>query len=198
MSSDWRAWFALSPRAELVGRFVACAAALCAAGAFVVSFTVLVRGKPLDGAPALLVLAVPTVAVGQLWAIAVINSRLPRRAGGWRDRIRTNRAMSRNPRLVFFGDLPSRLGRPLLALAFLGWLSAMTAFPSLVDGGPAGAGDGCPYRLSNHGSYTCVSQQKYEHAGAGEQRFASGILLGFFAVHTGAALGGLYGRRRSG
>ena len=197
MASDWRAWFATSPGAETVGRVVACAAALCATGAFLVSVALLIRDRPLDGAPALLVLAIPTIAVGQLWAIGLINSRMPPRAGNWRDRVRANRGMSRNPQRFFFGDLPSKFGRPLLALAFLGWLSAMTAFPALVHGGPADPGGGCAFRLSNHGSYTCVSQHAYEHAGAGEQRFVSGILLGFFAIQTGAAIGGLYGRRRS-
>jgi hypothetical protein len=171
---------------------------LCATGAFLVNIALLVRDKPLDDAPALLIVAIPMIAIGQLWSIAVINTRMPRPTGGWRDRIRTSKLMSRNPRTFFFGNLPSRFGRPLLALAFLGWLSAVTAFPSLAKGGPADAGDGCAYRLSNHGSYSCVSQQTYQHAGAGEQRFASGILLGFFALHTGAALGGLSGRRRSG
>jgi hypothetical protein len=73
----------------------------------------------------------------------------------------------------------------------------MTAFPALAHGGPAGARGGCAYRLNNHGSYTCVSRQTYEHAGAGEQRFASGIMLGFFAIHSGAALGGLHRRRQT-
>ncbi len=198
MSSDWRAWFAFSHRAEDVGRVVACAAALCATGAVLLIIALLVRGKPLADAPGLLIVAVPTLVVGQLWTIAVINSRMPRRTGALRDRLRANKAMSRKPRAFFFADLPARFGRPLLALAFLGWLAAMTAFPSLMKGGPADAGDGCQYRLSDHGTYTCVSQRTYEHAGAGQQRFATGILLGFFALHTGAALGGLYGRRQSG
>jgi hypothetical protein len=167
---------------------------LCATGAFLVGVAALIRQKPLNGVTGLLLPAIPTIAVGQLWAIALISLRTPRRTSGGRDRMRASQASRGNPRAFFFGNLPSRFGRPLLALAFLGWLSAMTAFPALIDGGPAGARDGCPYRLSNHGSYTCVSRQTYEHAGAGEQRFASGILLGFFAIHTGAALGGLHRR----
>jgi hypothetical protein len=198
MSSNWRAWFAVSPRAELVGRVVAFAAALCGTGAFVLILALLIRDQPLDDAPALLIVAVPTLVVGQLWTIGVINSRLPPRPAGWRAQLRANRAMSRKPGAFFFGDLPSRFGRPFLVLFFLAWLSAATAFPALANGGPAGAGDGCPYQLSNHGSYTCVSQHTYEHAGAGSQRFVASVLLGFFAVQTGGALGGLYGRRRQG
>lgn len=198
MSSDWRAWIARAPRAETIGRLIAYAAALCATGAFLLGVTALIRDKPLHGVAVLLVPAIPTLAVGQLWAIALINARTRRRTGGWRDRMRASQAMSLNPRGFFFGDLPSRFARPLLTLAFLGWLSAMTAFPALANGGPAGAGGGgCPYRLDNHGSYTCVSRQTYEHAGAGEQRFASGIMLGFFAIHSGAALGGLPRRRQT-
>ena len=194
MSSDWRAWFASSPKAQTVGRVIACAAALCAAGAVLVIVAVLIREKPLNGVMILLIPAIPTLAVGQLWTIALLNARRPRDTGGWRDRMRASRATKANPQAFFFGDLPSSLGRTLLALAFLGWLSAATAFPALLHGGPAGAADGCPYRLSSHGRYTCVSRQTYQHAGAGEQRLASGVLLGFFAVHTGAALGGLHRR----
>ncbi len=195
MSSDWRAWFTWSPKAQTVGRVVACAAALCAAGAVLVIVALLVRDKPLNGATTLLIPAIPTLAVGQLWMIASLNARTPRYTGGWRDRMRASRATRGNPRAFFFRDLPSWLGRTLLALAFLGWVSAATAFPALMHGGgPADAGDGCPYRLSSHGTYTCVSKQTYQHAGAGEQRLAGGVLLAFFAIHTGAALGGL--RRR--
>lgn len=195
ISSDWRGWLARSPKAAMVARVIAGAAGLCAAGAFLVGMAALVREKPLDGVAVLLVPAIPTLAVGQLWAIALITSRTSERPGGWRDRMRAGQATMGNPRAFFFGDLPWRFGGPLLGLAFLGWLSAMTAFPALSHGGPAGAGDGCPYRLSSHGSYTCVSLKTYEHAGAGEQRFASGILLGFFAIQTGAALGGLHRRK---
>jgi len=194
MSSDWRAWFTWSPKAQTAGRVIACAAALCAAGAFLVIVAVLIREKPLNGVTLLLIPAIPTLAIGQLWTIALLNARTPRYTGGWRDRMRASRATKGNPQALFFRDLPSWLGRTLLALAFLGWLSAATAFPSLMHGGPAGAGDGCAYRLSSHGRYTCVSHQTYQHAGASEQRLASGVLLGFFAIHTGAALGGL--RRR--
>lgn len=194
--SDTRAWLARSPKARTVGRLVACAAATCATGALIIDAAALIRGKPLNGIAVLLVPAIPTLVVGQLWAIGVLQTRMGRRTGGRGDRMRASQAMSWNPRSFFFGDLPSRFARPLLALAFLGWLSAVTAFPAFTNGGPAGSGGGCAYRLNSHGSFTCVSLRTYEHAGAGEQRFASGVLLGFFAIHTGAALGGLRTRRR--
>jgi len=198
LSEDWRAWLTRSLVALSLGRFISYAAAACATGALLINATALIRDKPLHGITILLLPALPTLVLGQLWAIGLINARLPpRRTADWRERIRASRSLGMNPRAFFFADVPSRLANPLLGLAFAGWLSAMTAFPSLTHGGPAGSGGGCPYRLSNHGSYRCVSRATYEHAGAGEQRFASGILLGFFTMHTGAALGGLYRRRQA-
>jgi uncharacterized protein DUF2510 len=197
LSSDWRGWLARSRRALFLGRFIAYAAAACAAGALLINLTALIRDKPIHGIAILLLPAVPTLAVGQVWMIALINARMPRRTGGWRDRMRASQSVGLNPRTFFFGDFPTRLAYPFLGLAFVGWLSAMTAFPALTNGGPGGASHGCPYTLDNHGTYTCVSKQTYEHAGAGEQRLATGILLGFFAIHTGAALGGVYRRRQA-
>ena len=193
LASNWRGWLARSPRAIMIGRAVATAAGLCATGAFLVGLLDLLRGKPIHGVGISLVVAIPVLAVGQVWMIAQINSRVSRPRGSWRAQLRAQRAMS--ARAFFFNTLPMRIAGPLLALAFLGWLSAMFAFSALSQGGPDSPAPGCPYRLSNHGSFTCVSKARYDNAGAGEQRFASGILLAFFALHTGGALGGL---RRAG
>jgi hypothetical protein len=193
LSSSWRGWLTRSPKAAAIGRVIACVAAGCASGAFLVGLLALLRDKPLSWAGVLLVPAVPALAVGQVWTIAQINARLPS-SGRWRERIRMQRSMS--PRAFFFGDLSRRVAGPLLGIAFAGWLSAMTALPS--QGATAASAPGCPYRLDDHGPTTCVSKRTYEHVGAGEQRFASGILLGFFAIHTGAALGGLRFRRDAG
>ena len=96
--------------------------------------------------------------------------------------------MGWNPRRFIFGALPPGLGWTLLLVVFLGWLSAMTAFPTFTAGLPAEAGGGCHYRLETHGDYKCVSQARYDDARAGQQRFATGILLGFFALQSGVAL----------
>lgn len=179
-----------------MGHVIAILAALCGLGAFAIGATALVRDRPLPGVAVLLVPAIPVLAAGQLWAIALINARMPRRTGGWRDRVRARKGLGRNPQTFFFGELDAKLARPLLVVAFFGWLSAMIALPALAHGGPIGPGGGCRYRLDSHGSYTCVSRATYEHTGAGEQQVAGGIMLAFFAIHTGAALGGLTRRKQ--
>ena len=159
-------------------------------GAAMIGLLALARNKPLHGAAILLLPAIPVIAAGQLWTIGFMQARRPPRSGGWRHTVGDGRGMSLSPSRFFFGDLSRRIALPLMAVAFLGWLSAMTAFGSTAQGGPAGAGNGCAYRLDSHGAYTCVTKAEYEHAGAGEQRFASGVLLAFFSLHFGAALGG--------
>ncbi|MEO6713207.1 MAG: hypothetical protein ABIM89_07235 [Mycobacteriales bacterium] len=166
------------------------AAGVCALGAATIGLLALARNKPLPGAAILLLPAVPVLAVGHLWMMGLMLARRPQVTGGWREKIRANREASRNPLRVFFGDLPRRIAVPLMAVAFLGWLSAMTATGAIANGGPEYAGSGCAYRLASHGAYTCVTKAAYERAGAGEQRFASGILMAFFTLHFGAALSG--------
>jgi hypothetical protein len=73
-------------------------------------------------------------------------------------------------------------------LCVTGFLSFITAIFFTWQGGPAGPGGGCAYRLMSHGVYTCVSQTAYYLAGAAEQRIAAGSFLFFYAVHLYAAL----------
>jgi hypothetical protein len=165
-----------------------------ATAALVVGLTALVRAKPTQGIAPLLALAAPVLFLGQIWLIALARARMPP-GKGWRVQSRTNNVATRGARTLFFGLLPRRFVGPLLILACLGWLSAVTAFPSIAHGGPTNPGRSCQYRLDSHGSTTCVSRETYEKAGAGEQRFAAGILLAFFSMHLGGALGGLAERR---
>lgn len=174
---------------------VVCAAAACAVGALLVNVAALIRDKPLHGAAVLLLAAVPTLVVGQLWAIGVLRTRMPKPAVTLPVQLPRTWATRASPP-AFFGDLPGRVGRPLIAMAIFGLMSALTAFPTLTHGGPSGGTAGCPYRLDNHGSYSCVSRGAYQRAGAAEQRFGAGILLGFFTLQTGAALVGLRDRRQ--
>jgi hypothetical protein len=64
----------------------------------------------------------------------------------------------------------------------------ITAIFFTWQGGPAGPGGGCRYRVASHGVYTCGSKAAYDLAGAAEQRIAAGGFLCFFAVHLYAAL----------
>jgi len=188
----WQRWLMYSRAARRCGNVIIAAAASAAAVSFAVSVKALLADRPTTGLTLLLFPAVPILAAGQIWMIAWMNLRHGGPGGSWRQRsgVRTGAAQWPNPRTIILGRIGPKIGNGLLALAFTGWLLGMTAFPAIAGGGPAGSGGGCRYRLDNHGSYTCVSERAYHHAGAGEQRFAASIMLAFFAVQTGAALGG--------
>lgn len=201
LSSDWRSWVRRSRRARQLSVVIVVLGSVAAATASAIIVAALIRQRPTPGLTALLIPAIPTILLGQVWMIGLMTARQSPRPHGWRVRTRQGwgRQISsfRSPIKFFFGDLPPAIAGPILSLAVLGWLSAMTAFPSIARGGPAGSGDGCAYRLSNHGTFSCVSRHVFEQAGAGVQRFAAGILLSFFCLHTGAALGNLRERRRT-
>lgn len=171
------------------------AAGVCASGALIVAIAALVRDKPLHAADLLVIPAIPVLVAGQLWVLALMGNRTPRVVGNSRGRTAANLANQMNPRRLFFGALPDWAAYSLLGVAFLGWFLAMTCIGGISSGGPTSPTAGCPYRLNDHGTYTCVSERSYNHAGASTQRFASGILLGFFTVHTGVALSELRRRR---
>jgi hypothetical protein len=166
-----------------------------AVGALIVGVAALIRDQPVPGVAALAILAIPLLLVGQVWSMALAIARMPRFVGGWREDARARRRLG--IRLIF-GDLSRGVVWCLSAVFFLGWFFGVSAWAALSEGGPAGAGADCPYRLNNHGSYTCVSRETYQHVGAADQRFACGVMLAFFAMHTGAALGGLHRRRTVG
>jgi hypothetical protein len=189
---DWARRFVESPSAGSIGRAVVVLASVGAGIAAVVAVTSVVRERPASGLALLLVPGIPTLAAGQLWAIAVLRARNPTRARGWRSRRRRSRLTGYRHRTRFlFGDLDARIVAGLVTGFVVGWLLAMTSFFFLTDGGPDGSRPGCPYALTSHGSITCVSQETYERAGAAEQRLASGVFLSFFCLHIGVAAGGL-------
>jgi hypothetical protein len=194
----WRAWIAESRAAHRVSAVIAALAGCGLLATVSVIIAVTVRGRPIPGLAAALFAGVPLLIVGQVWMIALIKARQPPRAQTRRARWRAGfdeqvRAV-RSPLRFFFGGLDLRVGLVLVGLFFAGWLVAATAFPGLRNGGPAGSGGGCRYRLNQHGSYTCVSKGTYESAVAAEQRLAAGVLLGFFSAHTGVALGRIWER----
>jgi hypothetical protein len=168
------------------------AAGAAAAVAAAVVLANLVRGK-VPGLTLLLVLAVPTLVAGQLWAVAIILGRKNWAEGG--PPKRWFRSTEQDPRRFFFEGLPLRRANALLAIAFLSWLAAITAFPSLISGGPAAPTPRCRYRLVSHGDYTCVSRSTYISARDAEQRLVAGILCGFFVVQFGVAAAELRRRR---
>jgi hypothetical protein len=158
----------------------------------------LIYWRQLSGATILLIPAIPAIAAGQIWGLMVLGARRPQnvRKTRWSYRV-SARPDETTAREFFFDGLPRLPSYALLALAALGWLAAMTAWPLLINGGPASGTAGCPYRLNNHGVYSCVSRRTFNHAGAASQRFASGILAGFFAIHLGMSAAELARRRRA-
>jgi hypothetical protein len=176
--------------APMLSRLIIALAGVGAVTSTLIALAALVLQRPTPRIGFLSVLAVPLVAVGQVWAIAVMQDRTPPRAF-------QRGAMPWNPKRFFFGELGGRISAVLLATAAAGWLLAVTAFPGLSRGGPDGSQLGCAYTLMDHGSITCVSLQAYQHAGAAEQRFTAGILMGFFCLHIGAAASAALSRRAS-
>jgi hypothetical protein len=195
----WRDWLVRSATARRLSSVMAVGGAVGALTAAAIALAALVRQRPVGGAVLLIAPAIPLVAAGQLWTIGWVQLRQPQRSGSWRRRSLDSAAQGRrNSIQFFFGPLDRRVALGLLAVAFSGWLLAMTAFPSMTDVEPATPGAGCQYQLWDHrGGVTCVPRSAYEHTQAGQQRFAAGILLAFFAIHTGAALGGRRIQRES-
>jgi hypothetical protein len=105
--------------------------------------------------------------------------------------------VQRNPPTFFFFGLPKQPAYGLLFAFFLGWLAAMTAFPSLSEGSPTTGTPGCPWALEDHGTITCVSHATYQRAGAAAERFAAGVTMGFFVVHFGVMASEIVRRRGS-
>jgi hypothetical protein len=170
---------------------------LAASTALVLVAIDLTMQRPVNGLALLLVPGIPILAVGQVWVIVVQNARLPKRSRTWRERLRASASAPGDQWERLFGGLPKTLRIGVIAGFFAGWLAAMTAFPSIPDGGPAAPTPTCPWPLSNHGVITkCVSHIAYLQAGADVQRIAAGVLAGFFVFHFGAALSEVL--RRSG
>ena len=169
-------WLTQSEGAHRLGIVLAVATALGALGATIVAVMVLRRDKPLDGLGILLLLAIPTVAVGQLWMLGQIETRSGSLA---------------NPMRLFFGDLSRTIAVPLLAMAVLGVILAVMAAGPLLGNGNRSE---CPYELVKDGTRICVTKSEYERTTTHGQRFASGGLLALFSLQFGAALSGLASR----
>jgi hypothetical protein len=79
----------------------------------------------------------------------------------------------------------------MLAIFYLSIFQAqsVTSSPNWNEGDPAPPTSGCPWPLDSHGSITCVSHPVYVAAGTGLQRFAAGVILGFFAFQLAVLIG---------
>jgi hypothetical protein len=190
-------WLITSPTSLLVDKGLVVLDGLAVLISFSLVFSDLVRQRPIDGLALLLVIGIPLLVGGQFWVILVARARGEGATGTFRERITTSMNNRGGQLSTIFGGLPRRAIYGVFILFGLGWLSAMTAFYSASNGGPAPPGTShCQWPVSNHGVTTCVTHAAYLQAGAALQRFAAGILMGFFVVHLAVAVSET--RRRSG
>jgi hypothetical protein len=178
----------------LIDRLVVRAAGGCLSVATVIVLVTLLTDRPIPDIELLLIPGVPILFAGQLWAIFLLNSRLPWPRGSWLSRWSAQVHAQRSLRTVLFGSLSNTLAFGLIVVIVLGWLAAMLSFPGLLQGNPADPMPGCPWPLMSHGFVNCVSQARYQDAGASGERFASGILMFFFGMHFGVAYNDLVRR----
>lgn len=176
--------------AAWISRVVVVVASVGATVSATFAVLALVRHRPAIGVDWLVIPAVATLLLGQLWMIRCVRARTPDRRAG---EPRTVDGTAWNPRDYFFGELKESRAYALLALAGAGWLLAMTAFGG--QGSPTAPRDDCRFPLNNRGEVTCVTEPVYAEAGAAQQRCAAGILLAFYSLHLGAAAGALQAMR---
>jgi hypothetical protein len=192
-----RSWIITSPASLRIDKALVAFAGLAVLIAASIIIIDLTTDRPVTGLDPLAALAIPVLATGQVWSIIALNARFSRSARRRFTNLR-NRVTGSNPGIQmrsFFGGLPS-WAMVCIVVGFLsGWLSAMTAFPAISNGGPSQPTAGCAWPLVNHGAVTCVSHADYLHVGASLQRFATGILMAFFVFHFGVLLSEI--RRRS-
>jgi Protein of unknown function (DUF2510) len=135
-NATWRAWLTTSAAAVRVSRAVMAAAGAGILIAAVIVLLTLVRARPLPGLVLLVIAAVPALLAGQLWAIAVMKSRVSRGSGGWLQRSATTVGSGSGMRQVVLGTLRARAVYPLVTFCFLGWLAAMSGILALRNGSP--------------------------------------------------------------
>jgi len=185
LGDGWRNWLSHSTAAHRINRWFAVESGLGLAIAFAVVVVTWSTDRPIPGVGILLIPGFPLLVLGQIWAIVILNSRIPRQRGSWWDRMSRSIEAQRNQRRFLFGGLPRWAAYLLIATIVVGWLSAMAAFPGLLQGNPGDGYAGCPWPLVNHGAVTCVSYARYGDAAAAGERFTAGILIFFFAMHFG-------------
>ena len=83
----WKVWITTSKTSLLVERWLALGAGCAALFTALLVVYMLLGGGPIPYAAFALIPRVPLLAVGQLWVIALLNARVPRRGRGWRERM---------------------------------------------------------------------------------------------------------------
>ena len=141
---------------------------------------------------------IPVLLLGIAWMLALVIPR-ERASRDPQSRWWSRRYVSaQDAGRLFFVGLPTRVANTLTAVFVLLWVTAaVTLFSSLVSGGPGRPSARCPYRLDNHGEFTCVSHRTYVHVGAAENRLAAAALGALFILQSGVAAGELARRRKS-
>ena len=76
-SDGWREWMTNSEASFQIDRLVVWAAGGCLIVATAVVLVTLLTDRPICGSGLLLILGMPILFAGQLWAIFLLNSRLP-------------------------------------------------------------------------------------------------------------------------
>lgn len=146
----------------------------------------IISGRATVGLSWLLLVALPTVLAGQLWMITWARQRQTDLVPGRRTFLRL---FGGSPAAFFFGPLHRRVAWPLLGVAVCGWVAGMAAVNVLGEGHPGDPTPTCTTVLETRETVRCVSQQAWDRAEAAEQQMVGGLFMGFYALHTGAALG---------
>jgi hypothetical protein len=188
-------WILTSPESLKIDRLLFFCDAVAAFVTASIVIHALVWNRPLSGVAPLLIFGIPLLAFGQVWMIVAQNARRPKRVREGPIRRLDRLGLTGERPTFFFGGLSRREKFAGYGVFFAAWLAGITAFPSISNGSPTTPTIGCPWPLVDHGVQTCVSHSAYLAAGVGLQRFAVGVLLGFYSVHAASNLSEIRLRR---
>ena len=145
----------------------------------------LITSKAVDVPTALIIAAIAVLVAGQIWVILALRVVLG--AGHLR-------RWNLGPATAVLARINPIVLGVLVAIAFGGWLSTVSAALGDVSGSPILAASTCAHTLNNHGTYMCLTEAEYQHHRAELQRLVAGVLTGFFSLHVA---GGLIARGRA-
>lgn len=193
MSDRWPSSYPFPKPGSAEGRRLSAALVILDSLAAVVCLAIigytLVNQRPISGASALLVIAIPLLAVGQIWAIVVVRAR----------QSAADRESRKAWTLRFFaGHTPRPIVIGVYILGFCGWLAGMLAIIHIFPAPPGvlrTPSTPCPYPYNDHGTVLCLTKSVSQKTAADLQRFTTGVLMGFFSTHILASCGDLYDNR---